>query len=57
VEAKIINSNAMDNMFVAFTLVQQMMTDLSVAASEEGKVLVITKAVFSLLKHNGGNSS
>jgi hypothetical protein len=38
-------------------MVQQIMTGLSSAASEEEKVAVITKAVFSLLKHNGGNSS
>jgi hypothetical protein len=43
----------MDDMYVAFTMVQQIMTGLSGAASEEEKVSVITKAVFSLLKHNG----
>jgi hypothetical protein len=48
--AKIVNSNAMEDMFVAFTMVQQIMTGLSSAASEEEKVSVITKAVFSLLK-------
>jgi hypothetical protein len=46
----------MDNMFVAFTMVQQILTGLSGAASEE-KVFVITKTVFTLLKRNGGNSS
>jgi hypothetical protein len=55
-EVKIISSNVMD-MFVAFTMAQQIMTRLSGAASEEEKVSVITKAVFSLLKRNGGNSS
>jgi hypothetical protein len=43
------NSNAIDDMFVAFTMVQQIMLGLSGAASEE--------AVFSLLKCNGGHSS
>jgi hypothetical protein len=57
VQAKNVNSNAMDDMFVAFTMVQQIMTGLSGAAPEEEKVAVITKAVFSLLKRNGGNSS
>jgi hypothetical protein len=47
----------MDNMFDAFTVVQHIVTGLSGAASEEEKVPVITKAVFSFLKHNGGNSS
>jgi hypothetical protein len=45
------------DIFVAFTMVQQIMTGLSRAASEDKKVSVITKSVFSLLEHNGGNSS
>jgi hypothetical protein len=57
VQEKTVNSNAMDDVFVAFNMVQQIMTGLSRAASEEDKVSVITKAVVSLLKHNGGNSS
>jgi hypothetical protein len=56
IKEEIVNSNAMD-MFVAFTMVQQIMTGLSSAASEEEKVSIITKAVFSLLKRNGGYSS
>jgi hypothetical protein len=51
-QANVVNSNAMD-MYIAFTMVQQIMTGLSGAASEEEKVSVITKAVFSLLKYNG----
>jgi hypothetical protein len=51
------NSNAMDDMFVAFTMVQQIMTGLSRAASEEEKVSIITKSVISLLKRNGSYSS
>jgi hypothetical protein len=42
---KILNSNAMGDMFVAFTMVQQIMTGLSRAASEERKVSAISKAV------------
>jgi hypothetical protein len=53
-QEEIVNSNAMDDMFVAFTMVQQIMTGLSIAASEEEKVSIITKSVFSLLKRNGG---
>jgi hypothetical protein len=50
---EIVNTNAMDDKFVAFTMVQQIMTGLSNAASEEEKVSIITKAVFSPLKRNG----
>jgi hypothetical protein len=56
-QEEIVNSNAMDDMFVAFTIVQQIMTGLSGTASEEEEVSIITKAVFSLLKRNGGNNS
>jgi hypothetical protein len=34
-------------------MAQQIMTGLPGAASEEEKVSVITKDIFSLLKHNG----
>jgi hypothetical protein len=44
-------------MFVAFTMGRQIMTGLSRAAPKGEKLSIITKAVFSLLKHNGGNSS
>jgi hypothetical protein len=57
IQEEIVNSSAMDDMFVAFTMVQQIMTVLSSAASEEEKVSIITKSVFSLLKHNGGYTS
>jgi hypothetical protein len=53
-QEKIVNSTAMDDMFVAFTMLQQIMTGLSSAAPEEEKVSIITKSVFSLLKRNGG---
>jgi hypothetical protein len=57
VQAKVLNGNEMDDVFVALTMVQQITTGLSGAASEEENVSVIIKAVFSLLKRNGGNSS
>jgi hypothetical protein len=57
VKEEIVNSNAMDDMFVAFTMVQQIMTGLSSAASEEERVSIMTKSVFSLLRRNGGYSS
>jgi hypothetical protein len=56
-EEEIINSNVMDDMFVAFTMVQQIMKGFSGAASEQEEVSIITKAVFNLLKRNSGNSS
>jgi hypothetical protein len=56
-QEEMLKSNAMDHMFVAFTVVQQIMTGLSSAASEEENVSIITKTSFSLLKHNGGQSS
>jgi hypothetical protein len=43
-------------MFLVFTMLQ-LMTELSGAATEEEKVDVITKAVFTLLKKNATNSS
>jgi hypothetical protein len=55
-QVEIVNSNAMD-MFVAFTMVQQIMTGISSAASEEENVSIIIKSVFNLLKRNGGYSS
>jgi hypothetical protein len=44
-------------MFLAFTVVQQIMLELSGAATERGKVAVITKAVFRRLKNNANSSS
>jgi hypothetical protein len=46
VQGKNVKSNAMDDMFIASTVVQQIMTELSGAATEKGKLPVITKAVF-----------
>jgi hypothetical protein len=56
-QEEIVNSNAMNDMFVAFTMEQQILTGFSSAASEEEKVSIITKSVFNLLKCNGGYSS
>jgi hypothetical protein len=56
-QKEIVNCNAMDDMFVAFTIVQQIMTGLSSAVSEEEKLSIITKSVFSLRKRNGCYSS
>jgi hypothetical protein len=35
------------------TVVQQIMTELKGAVSEEGKILAITKIVFNLMNRNG----
>jgi hypothetical protein len=56
VQAESVNINAMD-VFLPFTMVQQIMTELSDAAIEKENVAVITKAVFKLLKNNANNSS
>jgi hypothetical protein len=40
-------------MLIALTVVQQMMTDLKGAVSEEAKVFTITKTVINLMKENG----
>jgi hypothetical protein len=57
VQAKNVNTNAMDYVFLAFTMVQQIMIELSCAVTGKGKVAVITKAVFRLLKNSANNSS
>jgi hypothetical protein len=55
VQANNINISATDNVFLAFTVVQQIMTELPGAVTEKGAV--ITKAVFRLLKNKANNSS
>jgi hypothetical protein len=56
VQAKNVNSNTVhDDMFLAFTMVQQIMTELSGAAKERENVAVVTKAVFGLFKNNANN--
>jgi hypothetical protein len=44
-------------MFVAFTMVQQILKEVSGAATEEEKASVITEAVFSFLKRTTGSCS
>lgn len=56
-QAKCVNSNTIDDMFIAFTMAQQIMIGLSGAMSEEETVAINTKAVFGLLKRNDGTSS
>jgi hypothetical protein len=42
----------MDNMFRVIYIVQQIVTELSGAVSEEGKIVTITKIVLKLMKEN-----
>jgi hypothetical protein len=58
VQAKIsVNINPTDDMFHAFTMVQQSLTEFSGAATGTEKSPVITKAVIRLLKNNVNNNS
>jgi hypothetical protein len=47
----------MDNMHKVISAVQQIMTELSGAVSEEGKIVAITKIVLKLMKENGNWNS
>jgi hypothetical protein len=53
VQASNVNSVSLDNMFRVATIVQQIMTEFSVGASEEDTIVAITKIVLSLMKQNG----
>jgi hypothetical protein len=44
-------------MFFVFAMVQQIITEISGAATGKEEVAVITKAVFRLLKNNANKSS
>jgi hypothetical protein len=56
VQAENININETD-VYLAYVMVQQFMTEFSSVATEKEKVAVITKAVFALLKNDVNNSS
>jgi hypothetical protein len=55
-QAKNINSNAVDDTLTAATMVKQIMTMISGSATEQAKDIVITK-VLRLLKTNANSSS
>jgi hypothetical protein len=57
VQAKDVNINETDEVFLAFTMVQQIMTELSGAVTGKENVAVTTKSVFRLLKNNANNDS
>jgi hypothetical protein len=56
VQAKNVNSNATDDMLAVVTMMQQIMTGLSGAVTEE-QVTIKIKVVFSSLQGNGNSSS
>jgi hypothetical protein len=53
VKAPTVNSSSLDDMFKVATVVQQIMTELNGAVSEEDKIVAITKIVLSLMKRDG----
>jgi hypothetical protein len=48
-----VSSSSLDDMFKVTAVVQQILTEVNVAVSKEDKIVVITKIVFKLMKHNG----
>jgi hypothetical protein len=52
VQAPSVNSSSLDDMFKVATIVQQIMTELNGAVSEENKIVAITKIVLNLMKQN-----
>jgi hypothetical protein len=47
------SSQPLDNMLRVVTAVQQMMTEISGAVTEEDKIVAITKIVLTLMKQDG----
>jgi hypothetical protein len=52
VQAKDVNSS-LNDMFKVAAIVQQNMTELSGAVTEEQKIVAITRIIFNLMKTNG----
>jgi hypothetical protein len=52
-QASNVNSASLDNMFRVATVVQQIMTGLNDATSEEEKIVAITRIVLNLMNSNG----
>jgi hypothetical protein len=53
VQVPSVNSQPLDNMLKAVTVIQQIMTEFNAALSEEDKIVAITKIVLNLMKQNG----
>jgi hypothetical protein len=56
-QASNMNTNAMDDTLAAVTMVKQIMTELCGSATEQEKVIIITKVVLRLLKNNANKNS
>jgi membrane-bound lytic murein transglycosylase B len=52
-QATNVNSASLNNMFRDASVVQQIMTGLNEAVSEEKKIVAITKIVLTLMNNNG----
>jgi hypothetical protein len=53
VQAPLLNSQPVDNMLKVVTVVQQIMTEVSGAQSQEEQIVAITKIVLKLMNQNG----
>jgi hypothetical protein len=53
VRAPIVNNQPLNNMLRAVTVVQQIMTEIGGAVSEQEKIMVFTKIILNLMKQNG----
>jgi hypothetical protein len=53
VRANDVNSSSLNNMFKVAAIVQQIMTELNGAVTEEQKIVVITRIVLNVMKDNG----
>jgi hypothetical protein len=52
-QASNVNSASLDNMFRVASVVQQIMTGINDAVSEEQKIVAITTIVMKLMNYNG----
>jgi hypothetical protein len=53
VQANSVNSSPLNDMFKVAAIVQQIMTELNGAVTEETKIMAITKIVLNLMKESG----
>jgi hypothetical protein len=53
VQASSATTSSLDDMFKVAVIVQQIMTELNGAVSEENKIVAINKIVLNLMKQNG----
>jgi hypothetical protein len=53
VQAPLVTGSSLDDMFKVTTVVQQIMTELNEAVSEEEKIVAFSKIGLKLMKQNG----